>query len=290
MKKLLILSFMFPLAALAQDKDLFNLSYRYTKLKSGDTTRNVKTFDSYLAVPLFHNEQSRLLGSIAYREVWLDNFGTDYPGQVYGTSIKLAYQTRLNEHHQLRIFAQLGAYSDYKDLSSDDWRWTTGAEYIIQKTGDYTFGFGLAYTKQFYGNQITPLIQFDKQLSERWEIAGVFPINPKLEYKISDKSKTGIELNVDINTYRFNSTGETDQYLKTSQYNFSLFYRYEIFKNWSIYIKGGVSAKQQFGIYNQSDNATWTLINIPLGKKPEPVENFTSSALTGQIGIAFGGF
>jgi len=290
MKKLFILLFMFPLAALAQDKDLFNLSYRYTKLKSGDTTRNVKTFDSYLAVPLFHNEQSRLLGSIAYREVWLDNFGPDYPGQVYGTSIKLAYQTRLNEHHQLRIFAQLGAYSDYKDLSSADWRWTIGAEYIIQKPENYTFGFGLAYTKQFYGNQILPLIQVDKQLSERWEIDGVFPINPKLEYKISDKSKTGIELNVDVNTYRFNSPSKTDQYLKTSQYNFSLFYRYEIFKNWSINIKGGVSAKQQFGIYNQSDNATWTLITIPLGKKPEPVEDFKSSALTGQIGITFGGF
>jgi hypothetical protein len=61
------------------------------------------------------------------------------------------------------------------------------------------------------------LIELDKQLSDHWRISGVFPINPRLEYKIGNKSKTGLELNVDTKTYRFSSDGSDDQYLKTSQ-------------------------------------------------------------------------
>jgi Domain of unknown function (DUF6268) len=288
MKKLIILLFILPLGVFAQDKGLFNLSYSYTKLKSADTSKNVKTLDSYLTLPLLQNDHSQLFGTIAYRKVWLDNFGNDYPSQVYGTSVRMAYQTNLNENRQLRIFAQLGIYSDYKNVSSNDWRYTTGLEYIMQKPDDYRFGFGIAYAKQFYGNQIIPLIEFDKQLSERWKIDGIFPVNPKLEYKINNRSSTGIELNIDVNTYRFNSADNEGQYLKTSGYNFSLLYKYKIFKNWSINAKVGASANQQFGIYNQSDNSTWTLIAIPLGKSPEPVETFRNSALTGQIGLAYG--
>ena len=266
---------------------MFNVSYRYTKLKGSDTARNIKTLDAYLALPVIHNEQNQLAAAFGYRQVRLNNFEGSYPQIVYGTSARLVYQTRLSEQHQLRFFGQLGAYCDYKNISSDDFRWSVGSEYIIQSTTNNKFGFGLAYSRQFYGNQIVPLIEFDQRLSERWSISGIFPINPRLEYKISDKSKTGVEMNVDVSTYRFSSAENNNQYFKTTQGNLSLFYRYIIVKHWNVNVKAGISPKQKFGIYDQTCKSTWTLLTLPIGEKPQAIESFRNSAFSGQIGLAY---
>lgn len=287
MKKLIFLILLFPVSVLAQDKDLFNLSYRYTKLKNTDTSKTVKTLDAYLALPISNNENHQLAALLSYRQVWTGGFADSYPQTLYATSARIGYQIHLTKKHQLRFFGQLGAYSDFQNFTSDALRWTIGSEYIIQNQGNNKFGFGLAYTKQFYGHQIVPLIELDQQFNDRWSIAGIFPVNPRLEYKISDKSKTGIELNIDVSTYRFSSLENTNQYLKTTQSNISLFYRYNIFKHWNLNFKAGFSPKQEFGIYDQNNQSTWTLLTIPLGEKPQAEERFHNSAFSGQLGIAY---
>ena len=287
MKKILFLVLLFPISVLAQVKDQFSLNYSSSSIKSADTSHSVKVFDAFFAFPIIDNDQNKLTGAINYRQVWLENFGNIYPGEVYGTAVRLNYQRKINAEHQFRVFGQLGAFSDYRNLSGNDLQWTFGTEYITQHQGGYRFGLGIVYAKQFYGSEIAPLIELDEQLSERWRVSGIFPVNPKLEYLLSKKSRTGIELNVDTRTYRFSSAGDDNQYLRTTQYNFMLFYKYEVFKNWSITVKGGVNPKQQVEIYNDSNSSTWTLITIPLGKKPVPVESLHSSSLDGQIGIAY---
>lgn len=42
-------------------------------------------------------------------------------------------------------------------------------------------------------------------------MAIIFPVNPRLEYKLNDRPKTGVELNIDVNIYRVSSTGGTNQ-------------------------------------------------------------------------------
>lgn len=276
-----------PLGVVAQDKDLFRLSYKYTKIANSDTAKQVKTLDAYLAVPISNNDNHQLAASLGYRQVRMDGFAETYPGLVYATTVRLGYQTLLDNRHQIRLFGQLGAYTDFQSFSSDVLRWTIGTEYIIRTENDGKFGLGAAYSRQFYGHQIIFLIELDKQLNERWSISGIFPVNPRLEYKLNNKSKMGIDLNIDVNTFRFSSAGRNDQYLKSTQFNTGLFYRYNVFGHWNIDLKAGLSPKQEFGVYDQNAKSAWTLLTIPLGEKPQAVQSFHNSAFNGQVGIVY---
>lgn len=276
-----------PTTIFAQDKELINLTYGYSKLKTSDTTKTVRTFEGNIALPIFYNDRNVLSAVIGYRQVGLSNLDINYPETVYGTSVRLMYQTRLSEKHQLRLIGQMGAFGDYQNFSSSSFRWTIGSEYIIQGEGNSKFGYGLVYSHQFYGHQIVPLFEMFKQLNERWSIAGIFPVNPKIVYKINEKSRTGFEWNVDVNTYRIASEESQNRYFKSTQSTFSLFYRYTIAKHWNINFKAGISPRQEFGIYDENEKSTWYLVTIPLGKKIQPVESFKNSSFTGQIGISY---
>lgn len=97
----------------------------------------------------------------------------------------------------------------------------------------------------------------------------------------------GIELNIEVNTFRFSSAVNKDQYLKTTQSTIALAYRYNVFRHWSIDVKAGISPKQEFGIYDQNAKSTWALLTIPLGDKPQAVQRFHNSAFSGQISLAY---
>lgn len=282
-----ILLLVLPLSVVAQDKDLIKLSYRYTKISHTDTAKSFKTLDAYLTLPISNNDHQQVAASFGYRQVSINGFVANYPGLLYATTVRLGYQTRLDNRHQLRLFGQLGAYTDFQSFSSDVLRWTIGSEYIIRKQNDDKFGLGVAYSKQFYGHQILLLIELDKQFDDRWSIGGIFPVNPRLEYRLNNRSKMGIELNIEVNTFRFSSAVNKDQYLKTTQSTIALAYRYNVFRHWSIDVKAGISPKQEFGIYDQNAKSTWALLTIPLGDKPQAVQRFHNSAFSGQISLAY---
>ncbi|KAA8482445.1 hypothetical protein F1649_12100 [Arcticibacter tournemirensis] len=45
-------------------------------------------------------------------------------------------------------------------------------------------GFGLAYSRQFFGNQIIPFIDFDWRPDRWWHVYGQFPVKPRIEYSL----------------------------------------------------------------------------------------------------------
>jgi hypothetical protein len=275
-----------PFLAMAQDKEPFNLSWRYTPVKTGDTAHHIQDVDVSLAVPIRHNEKSTLDGVIAYRQITLGNFGERYPGTVYGTSASLNYLTRFNGDHQLRLFGRAGFDGDFKDGLSNDFRWTAGFEYFSSYGQNGKLGLGLAYSRQFFGNELIPLLEINKQLTERLRLYGVFPTKPRLEYTLDSRSKAGVGLNLEVSSYRLSGDNSAD-YLKTTLWNGLLYYQYSIYKHWSINVSGGYYVSQKYEIFNQANTSSWTLLYLPIGKQLNPVYSVNKSAVNFQIGIVY---
>ena len=101
---------------------------------------------------------------------------------------------------------------------------------------------------------------------------GAFPVKPRLEYELSEKSRQGSVLNFEANSYSVADGNSSSGYLRTNQFKGIVFYKYNIFKDWNISASGNFSPKEQYELYDEKSSNAWFLLSIPLGNKPAPVQ------------------
>jgi hypothetical protein len=288
MKTIIVIgTLLFSLAAAAQNPDLFSATFNYLPVKTGDSVHHAKNIDLAMLVPIKHSSRSTIAGSLTYHEAWYNNFAAGFPRTLYGSSASLYYQAKLDERRELRLMGKAGLYGDYKGSLSDDFRWSAGFIYYTSYGSGSKLGMGLSYSKQFYGNQIAPLVDMNFRLSDRLSLRGLFPVTSRLEYKIDGHSSAGIGLNIESSSYRLEKTDSVSPYLKISQWTGLLFYKYNIYHHWHIFASAGFSPSQRYEVYNQANTASLTLLSISLGKKIDPVYSVDKAAPNFQIGVIY---
>ncbi|MPT31188.1 MAG: hypothetical protein E2600_05895, partial [Chryseobacterium sp.] len=182
-KYLLLTTFLlFSNSLLAQDRDLLNVNYAVSTLKYNDTVANANLFDIKLKLPVFQKKQHTIAGIVGYKNLSLQNFPADYTGNLHGLTLQGAWIYKLSDRKSLTFFAQTGLFSDLQDVSGKDFRYTAGLRYRVKHSEKLRTGWGLAYSRQFFGNQIIPFIDVDYKPNDKWSITGQFPIKPKVLY------------------------------------------------------------------------------------------------------------
>jgi hypothetical protein len=288
MKKIIAIgTLLFPLAAAAQNPDLFSAIFNYLPVKTGDTVHHASNIDLAMLVPIKHSSRSTIAGSVTYHEASYNNFAAGFPKTLYGSSASLYYQAKLDERREFRLMGKAGLYGDYKGSLSDEFRWSAGFIYYTSDGSGSKLGLGLSYSKQFYGNQLTPLVDMNFHLSDRLSLRGLFPVSSRLEYKIDGHSSAGVGVNIESSSYRLEKADSVSPYLKISQWTGLLYYKYNIYHHWHIFASAGFSPTQKYEVYNQANTGSLTLLIVPLGKKVDPVYSVNKAAANFQIGVIY---
>lgn len=198
----------------AQDKDLATINYSISKVKYNDTSANTRQFDAKFKLPVYQKSKSMFACIIGYKNVSLNNFHNSYTSPLHGFTIQAAWLYKSTDKKSLTLFIQAGLFSDIKDLSGKDFRYSAGFRYRYKHSDRLTTGWGLAYSRQFFGNQIIPFIDVDYRPNDKWTISGQAPVKPKIIYHFNTKISAGIEVNGEAASYRLSATEKNNQFIQ----------------------------------------------------------------------------
>jgi len=271
-----------------QEKVSSGLNLNYSLVHYNDTIGHVRQIDIKVTSPIWQSTKSRLSGTLSYNNVSLNDFPAVFGADLQGLSFGLNWTGIINPNEALIIFGQAGIYSDMKNLSSDALRERLGFIYLNKHSDRFSLGLGLSYGKQFYGNQLIPVIaviyHFD---NEHWRLSGAFPESPKLTYNLSGRSALNLQISEQFASYRLTAAGDSGAFIKDTKVTSLFTYEYKFSKLCSLAAGVGYNMRQKYELYKDGDSSQWYFINTPIGNKPMPVTSIVHNGLQFHIGLAF---
>lgn len=265
MRKLMIIVLILPVAAFAQEKELLNISWKYVPQKT-DSVGKAHYVDAHLRLPIYNDSTNLFAAAFSYKSNYLESFPP-----LYGTSLNLAWAHRLSDKHTIILFTQGGIFSDMKDLSSEDLRGSIGFRYTTKHSENFRSGFGIAYSKQFFGKQIIPIIELNYKFSDKWQFYGLLPIRQRLEFTISNRSKTGFGINGDVSSYRLSAASDSSHYIKIAHWVGIIYYQYNFYGKWHANATVGTALLQRTEMFENVRSKNWTIYTHSINEKQVPV-------------------
>ncbi|MGS2740977.1 DUF6268 family outer membrane beta-barrel protein [Sinomicrobium sp. M5D2P17] len=268
----------------AQIREPFQLGYRYTPLNDGDG--NVQQLQMKSMFPIYQGERSVLAAGIAYLQQNVHSDTLELPEHLYALGIPLVWRYRLNTGTDLQVMGNISVNSEFNGISSEDIVYALAGTVLKKYSERLTLGYGIGYVRQFFGNQVVPVLHMDYEPNARWKIYGRFPIQAVAEFTPHDKNSFGLEWILNAISFRLDEIdGGEEGYVKNRNAGLMLFYRRKLF--------GHLTAKLSVGyrntLYEQfyKDDNTWTLITFPVGEEPTPVREFKNSGGSFQVGLSY---
>lgn len=290
MKKIALLFLWLPLFVVAQEREMLTVQQHHTKLRYNDTSTSIQSFDLKLRLPLWSRDKHTLIATVGYRQLRLNQFPDLFAKQLYGTTVQMAWLYKVSAKKSLALMAQMGLFSDMKNVSAKDTRYTIALRYRIKHGQHLSTGWGLAYSRQFFGHQLIPFLDLDYHPNDRWTITGQFPVRPKILYHVNKRFSAGMEIAGDASSYRLSATETNNRFIQVQQWTGLLLMEHKMGKAWNFRIGIGRNLKQSYRLYNDTNDAPWTIITIPVGKREEPIRRLDDKGLNIQLGISFNPF
>ncbi|MBO9564329.1 MAG: hypothetical protein J7621_16210 [Niastella sp.] len=276
--------------SLAQDKEAISITYGVSRLHYHDTAAGMRQLEVKARLPLLHQGGNMLVVGMNYKLLSPDDLPAAYGDALHGASVQVAWIARLNERKSLTVFAQAGLFSDMQDISAKDLRYGLGIRYRVRHSDKLATGWGLGYSRQFFGNQLVPFIDLQYMPNQHWSISGQFPIKPKVLYHFNDQVAVGLEVSGDGSSYRLSHDKNNDQFVQVNQWAALARLEYRFASSWLLTLGLGSNLRQSYRLYNDASNIPWTIITVPLGDRDAPVQEIKSRGLQLQVGFAFSPF
>lgn len=273
-------------ATFSQDRDLATVNYTLSKLTYNDTAANAKQLDVKFRLPVYQKNKNTFGSTLGYKYISLNHFPESYTQNLHGITLQGAWIHKLGSRQTVSLFAQAGLFSDMHDISAKDFRYTAGFRYRHKHSDKLTTGLGLAWSRQFFGNQVIPFLDVDYKPNEKWSISGQFPIKPKILYHFNKKLSVGTEVNGEAASYRLSATEKNNQFIQINQWTGLAKLEYQFAKVWQLNFGIGGNFKQSYKLYDNASATSWTIITLPIGSKPEPVKKIDSKGLKAVLGIS----
>ena len=274
----------------AQERDVATLNYAVSHVQNHDTLATARQIDLKFRVPLYQKLRNLIGATVGYKNVSLHQFPSTYVRTLHGLIFQGAWMYKFTNRRSMTIFGQAGLFSDMKDVSGKDFRYSAGFRYRFYHSQKLSTGWGLAYSRQFFGNQVVPFIDVDYKPNAKWNISGQFPIKPKVLYHISRKLSAGLELNGEASSYRLSANERNNRFVQINQWSGLLRLEYPLAKVWQLHLGIGRSFKQSYKLYDDTSTTRWTIITVPVGSRPDPVQKIERTGLHAQLGISFNPF
>jgi len=273
-----------------QDLDIVSVNYSISRLKHNDSVASAQQAEVKIRYPLFKNDIHLILGSLGYKNLNLNEILDPELNSVHAVTANLAWQKQLSEKSSFTIVTQFGLFSDMKDISEKDFRYSVGFRYKQTHSAKLKTGYGLGYARQFFGNQVIPFIEVDFRPNKRWSFTGQLPMKPKVLYHFNEKFRVGLELSGDASSYRLSESTFQDNFIQLNQWLLLSKMEYKLAKSLLLSVDLGYNIKQSYRMFENTSNNTWTIFTIPLGKKPEPDAIIDGKGPYCNIGLRFGIF
>ncbi|MEH6763494.1 MAG: DUF6268 family outer membrane beta-barrel protein [Aequorivita antarctica] len=189
MKRLLLLTFLFPFFSSAQEYvDLFRIGYGQTfenSFEGVDSNTSVKSFEAGFTFPVVLNENHALITGADFSSNNLQLFPEAEYTSLYSTNIKLGLASTWSEKWSTTIVLLPKIASDYKNISSNDFYMGGFALLKLKKNENLKYRFGVYASQEAFGLFTTPILGwYYLSPNKRFEMDMSLPISADVSYKL----------------------------------------------------------------------------------------------------------
>lgn len=225
MKKLLLLSFFFPLLGTAQDYvDLFRINFGQTlnnDFEGVASSTYVKSFEAGFTAPLVLRKNHALITGVEFSRNNLQLFPEDKFTSLYSSTLKLGLASTWSKKWSTTLVLLPKIASDYKNISEDDFYIGGIALVKYKKSKHLIYRFGLYATQEAFGLFTTPILGwYYISPNKRFEMDMSLPIAADVSYKFGTVT-TGIDYFGIGRSFNVHYTGQPTLYADLSSLEFA---------------------------------------------------------------------
>lgn len=269
----------------------FEADYSYSPFKINNKDANIQQVNAQLTVPLYNTlkdgKYDFFLAGVGYNGLLLSGTGNRFGSSgFHSVSVSLTWQKAFSPKYALITSFTPTLSSDLKDISGEDMTYTGAVLFKIRKSATFSYSLGAAFSKQFFGTVLVPVVGVDWNISDKLTLSATLPVSEKLSYRLSRKSFIGINNDFGIGggTYRLSQKMNSD-YFQVRQVKTTLFYEYHLAGNFSVNINAGYNFGEQLDLYAKDQKVNWVPFNNL--DKLKPIEQVKKNGLAVKTGINY---
>jgi hypothetical protein len=271
----------------AQENDPLSLVFKTSPINNGAETIQYSSISANLLLPLNVREKRVIFGGFSYNGNYFSGFDLFPQQQLHRIETTVGLRYTLKNDNTLVLLTRLALASDFEDISGKDFRYLLGLRYTIKSSEDFYYGFGLAYAKQFFGNQIIPFLYVNWNINEKLKLHGQFPIDTRLQYQFNTKTKLGIKLKGGTESYRLSEELHNNQFVQIIHWDGGFYLEQKLFKKIKADIGLGYNLLRSFRLFEDSNQSAWTLFTRALGNEIEPLENLDDTNWFASFSLSY---
>lgn len=268
--------------------DLFGINYGSDKIKNDSVKGKIKDIDAFLNFPIYRDEKRTAGGRLQFKSRSISGLDPALSKNLYSADVFIFWQLKIKQRYKVYFFAQIGAYSDFKDISEEDFRYSFGARYTIQHNDNLKTGWGISYNRQFYGHQLNPFISVDYQITPKLQLAGLLPIRPKVIYSINDQLSWTNEIVAGAGSYRLSANEEDSRFIRINNWYGMSSLEYKLAGHHTLSLGIGYDFINNLKLYEDTADSNWSIYTFDLRQRKEPIREIKSRGLRFNIGYSFG--
>ncbi|WP_312901919.1 DUF6268 family outer membrane beta-barrel protein [Chryseobacterium taichungense] len=268
--------------------DLFGVSYGYENIKNDSVQGKIKDIDAFLNFPIYRDEKRTAGGRLQFKSRSISGLDPTLSKNLYNADVFVFWQLKIKQKYKVYFFAQVGAYSDFKDISEEDFRYSFGARYTIQHNDNLKTGWGISYNRQFYGHQLNPFISVDYQITPKLQLTGLLPIRPKLIYAINDKLSWTNEISASAASYRLSASEENSRFLRINNWFGISSLEYKLAGHHKFSLGFGYDFVNNLKLYEDTASNNWSIFTFDFRQKSKPIQEIKTRGLRFNVGYSFG--
>ncbi len=204
---------------------------------------------------------------------------------LHSVGVSFSYRTKTSDKTTMTITVQPSIWSDFKDISGEDFRFSTSVRFITKKDNHFSIGWGIIYSYQFFGNQIVPIIDLSYRMNTgNWRIGGALPFRPRIEYAFNNSTAIGFRLEGNYYSYRL-TPQLNSQYLFYRQWDAGLFIDQKISGKLYITAGAGYAFNRSLQIFDKDQTVPLSFFGNRVAKKYTPSYSNQSDGMVYKVGI-----
>ncbi|SHG50548.1 hypothetical protein SAMN05443549_104263 [Flavobacterium fluvii] len=227
MKKLLIILFLL-VSNFSNSQgfvDLFSINYgksAATAYENSSQTTTITNFDTNLTLPIELNDKYAIITGGDFSLNKLQLFPDSGYNNLYLTRIKAGINITHSEHWSGTYILLPKISSDYVNLGMDDFYMGGVAVLKYKKNKNLSYKFGFYASDEAFGLFISPIIGiYYLNPNARFEINLYLPNDGDLNYKLTDKTKIGMDFVGRGKSFKLTTDGVRSSYAENNSMEFS---------------------------------------------------------------------
>ena len=272
-----VLYFLLSLQVFAQESiDLVTISGRYgvprpyISTYSGNATETGVLINLRAPIPLNESKTTLWYNNFTYTQASIRNDETmpadiANPISIHGFILQTGFMKRFENGTGFQILFAPRFMTDFENPNDKNWQFGGIALYEKRYHDKLLLRFGVLYNQELFGPIITPLIDIDWRLSDKWSIVGLVPIYVKVNYHVSDNTTVGFSHFGLTTTYRLGNPAYVDDYIERTSIDLALFLRQRVVGN--IHLEGriGHTLNRKYAQYEEGEKLDLRFIIFNIG-------------------------